>query len=353
MRKKILLVTFPIDLGSISFEKRFIEMFESCSEIDLEVYRFSANQNHIHPKSIFTLDYLKKIAGRILDSRSLQKAVRKANIEERKVLFNGISPALFAYPAIQHGNSYIVTDWTRKLYASIWGHSGSPSWLTFIHKKVLNSQRYIFGLTDAVISQIEMDYDVPQRKLKRVKLPFASDLKLFGPNANRTDDDMRILFVGGDFERKGGDVLVDWFTKNHQPGLRMTMLTRAVRKSHSKISFVSDVQYGQAKHIEIFRNHDIFVLPTTCDAYPSVIGEAACAGLAVLTTKTALGSPEIIESERNGYICNSQKDLIENLNRLIGNKLLVKQMKENSRKLMEAKFEEQLVLSEYLNYMFE
>ncbi len=351
--KKILLVTFPIDLGSTSFERRLIKMFESCSDIDLSVYRFSVNQNHIHPNSIFTLDYARKFSGRILDSRELQKAVRQANAEGRRVLFNGVSPALFAYPAIQSSNSYIVTDWTRKLYSSIWGHSGSPAWLTFIHKKVLNSQRYIFGLTNAVIDQIEKDYEVPQAKLKKTRLPFASDLEMFSVNPERDDSEVRILFVGGDFRRKGGDILVGWFAKNYKPGLKMTMLTRQAVQAHPEVSFLSNIEYGQANHVEIFTSHDIFVLPTTCDAYPSVIGEAACAGLAVLTTKTALGSPEVVKDGFNGYISDSQADLTNRLNELVGNRPLIDQMKRNSRKLMERKFEAARVLNEYIDYMFE
>lgn len=223
--RKILLVTFPVDLESMSFEKRFVKMFKNCSDIDLKVHRFSANQNHVHPRSIFTLDYAKKILGRVVESRELQRAVRQANTEGRKVLFHGISPAVFAYPAIKPNNSYIATDWTRDLYASIWGHSGSPAWLTFIHKKVLNSQKYVFGLTNAVISQMEEDYDVPESKLKKVKLPFASDLNLFGSNYKQNDDELRILFVGGDFRCRGGDVLLDRFVNNDRSDLQMTTLT--------------------------------------------------------------------------------------------------------------------------------
>lgn len=353
MKKKLLLVTFPIDLGSTTFEKRFIKMFESCPNIDLKVYRFAANQNHIHPKSIFTLDYVKKFGKRIIDSKKLHKAIHQANTEGRKILFNGISPAVFAYPAIQHNNSYIVTDWTRKLFAPIWGHSGSPGWLTFIHKRILNSQKYVFGVTDAVIGQIERDYDVPKNKLKKVKLPFASDLNVFLPNPKREDNEIRILFVGGDFHRKGGDILLNWFVENYKPGLQMTMLTRKSMGIHPKIDFVNNVHYGESKHIEIFKNHDIFVLPTKCDAYPSVVGEAACAGLSILTTTNALGAPEIVINNINGYICSSQEELLNKLSELINNKPLVEQMKSNSRKLMEKEFESELVLSEYMTYIFE
>ncbi len=350
---KLLLVTFPIDLGSATFERRFIKMFERSPEIDLQVYRFAADQNQSNPPSMLTFGYMQKIGRRILDSIKLQQAVRQANSEGRKVLFGGVSPAVFAYPAIRHHQSYIVTDWTRKLFPPEWIHPSSPAWLTLIHKKVLNSQRYVFGITDAVITQISKDYKVPKSKLKKVKLPFASDLELFVPSPNREDSEVRILFVGGHFRRKGGDILLNWFVNNYKSGLQMTMLTGGSIDIHPKISFVENVHYGQARHVEIFRSHDIFVLPTRCDAYPSVIGEAACAGLAILTTRHALGSPEIVKDNINGYISHSPEELIDKLNELVGNKPLIEQMKTNSRKLMEWEFEEKSVLNEYIAHMFE
>ena len=41
-------------------------------------------------------------------------------------------------------------------------------------------------------------------------------------------------------------------------------------------------------HKFFFSSADIFILPTYRDAYPIVLGEAAAAGLAIITTKYAL-----------------------------------------------------------------
>jgi glycosyltransferase involved in cell wall biosynthesis len=354
MHKKLLLVTFPVDLGNKTLEERLSKLFKSCSEIDFKVYRFSPNENAIHPTSTFSLNYGKKFGKRLIASFELHKAVRQANKEGRKVLFHGVSPALFAYPATKHESSYIVTDWTRKLYEPILGDSSSPPWLTFIHKKIFHSQKYIFGLTDAVINQIAKDYHVSINKLRKAKLPFTSDLNLFVASPNREDNEVRILFVGGDFYRKGGDVLLNWFVNNYKPGLQMTMVTREpTMQTHPKVTFEKNVQYGQKKHIELFKNHDIFVLPTTCDGYPSVIGESACAGLAILTTKNALGAPEVVRDGINGYICSSQEELLNKLNTLITNKPLIESMKRKSRELMEKEFAPDAVLKEYITHIFE
>jgi glycosyltransferase involved in cell wall biosynthesis len=351
--KKLLLVTFPVDLGNTTYEKRFVSLFQGHPELDLKVFRFAPSPRNPHPNSIFTFDYVVLFLARLLESIRLQKAIREAHREGRKVLFHGVSTALFGYFATGQNRSYVVTDWTRKLYEPIWKSSGSPGWLTRIHREVLNAQRSVLGLTDAVVEQIAKDYAVPHSKLKKVKLPFCRDLELFSANNNFQDKEVRILFVGGDFQRKGGDVLLAWFKQHCNAELKMTMVTGASVETVPGVTIERNVQYGQPKHIELFKNHDVFVLPTNCDGYPSVLGEAACAGLAILTTKNALGASEIIQSGKNGYICESQMELLDKLTTLIKNKSLIVTMKQNSRKLMEENFSFSRVLNEYLQHIFE
>jgi glycosyltransferase involved in cell wall biosynthesis len=347
MKKKLLLVTFPVDLGNKTLAKRFIKLFEPF--LDLKVYSFIPNQNV--PDSF--LKYSTTVGKRFLGAFELQMQVREANQEGRNVLFHGVSPALFAYPAVNPRSSCIVTDWTRKLYEPIYDTKMSPPWLTFIHKQVLNSQKYVIGLTDAVVEEISKDYDVPRQKLRKGRLPFSADLELFVPSPNRNDGIVKILFVGGDFQRKGGDVLLEWFVKHPEPYLQMTMLTGHHPGHFENVTVQTNIQYGEPKHIELFKDHDIFVLPTKCEGYPSVIGEAACAGLAILTTKYALGAPEIIQNSVNGYICNSQEELLNQLSMLIQNKTLIESMKQSSRQIMEKKFATNLVLDDFMNCIFE
>ncbi len=349
---KLLLVTFPVDFGSTTYEQRFVNFFSDCPEIDLQVFRFAPSQNIPHPKSIFTFNYVRLLLGRLGNSLKLWKIIYQAKLEERKILIMGVSPAMFAYFATGQNNSHIVTDWTRKLYEPIWGSSGSPTWLTLIHEKILNAQISILGLTEVVVKEIERDYHVPSRNIKKVKVPFSVDLELFSPILQREDDEIRLLFVGGDFQRKGGDVLLKWFKKNYTSGLKMTMVTGFPVDNHPGISIEKDIHYGQPQHIDLFRSHDIFVLPTTCDAYPSVLGEAACAGLCILTTSKALGATEVIQHQINGYILDSQDDLLECLTKLIQDKEKIKLMKQNSRKFMEIEFSKEKVMNEYLECIF-
>mgnify|MGYP000497564025 FL=1 len=131
----------------------------------------------------------------------------------------------------------------------------------------------------------------------------------------------------------------------------MTMVTGFPLDDCPGLTIEKDVQYGQLKHINLFLSHDIFVLPTTCDAYPLVVGEAACAGLCILTTNKALGASEVIEHGKNGYIFDSQAELLECLTQLIEDREKIKLMKLNSRKFMETKFSKEKVIDEYIDYI--
>lgn len=348
MKNKLLLVTFPVDLGNTTLTTRFVKIFETY--VDLKIYAFNPQtKGHTSSKS----DYAQIFAKRLFSSYQLNQEVFKAQKEGRKILFQGVTPALFAYPASNSKSTYIVTDWTRKLYEPIFNHKFSNSFQTFIHQNIINSQKSILCLTDAVLNQIQNDYHTPVTKLKKAKLPFGYDLNLFTPSPIRDDNEIRLLFVGGRFAYKGGDILISWFKKQSNPNLKLTIVTKDNIENIPNVRIEKNIQYGDKKHIELFKNHDIFVLPTVCDGYPSVLGEAACSGLAVFTTKQALGAPEIIQNGINGYISNSGEELMNQLSQTVNNPDLIKSMKIKSREYMEKTFDEELVRKEYLNYIFE
>lgn len=260
---------------------------------------------------------------------------------------------MYAYPAIRNNSTYILTDWTRKLYDCFSTNiMSSPPWLTFIHRMVLNKQKYVIGLTNAVVEEIIKDYGIHRDKIKKAKFPFSYYLETFHPSVNRQDGEVRILFIGGDFYRKGGDILLQWFKQQNNPSLKLTIVTKSTVENYPEVTIKNNINCDQPEHAEIFKYQDIFVLPTNCDAYPLVLGEAACAGLAILTTKNALGAPEIVQQGVNGYICDSQEQLLKQLENMIVNKSLIESFKQASRSFMEKEFSSNLVINQFIEYIF-
>ena len=92
-----------------------------------------------------------------------------------------------------------------------------------------------------------------------------------------------ILFVGGDFERKGGPLLLEaWAALRDRADL--VLVTSAQVDSAPGIRVVRDATPGSKALIDAYANADIFCLPTLGDCTSVAVEEAMAAGLPVVTT---------------------------------------------------------------------
>lgn len=140
------------------------------------------------------------------------------------------------------------------------------------------------------------DYGIPAARIKVV--PPGVDLDLFKPRTTTHEGPVRLLFVGGDLARKGGldlleavgslgrEVEVDLVTGASLPATPLGATVRVHRglkpQSHTLV--------------QLFRDSDIFVLPTLGDCLPQAIAEAMACGVAVVSTPVGA----ITELVRNG-----------------------------------------------------
>lgn len=123
------------------------------------------------------------------------------------------------------------------------------------------------------------------------------------------------------------------------------MVTNADLPPHPGLTLLKGIRYGTPEHLQIMRDHDIFVLPTREDAGPQVIGEAAAAGLAVFTTQYALGAPHVIESGITGIIADSPEHCIESLEKYIKDSTGILEMRKRALVHMRNHFSEEAIVS--------
>lgn len=131
----------------------------------------------------------------------------------------------------------------------------------------------------------------------------------------------RVLFIGGDFPRKGGYELLDAWTAG-------AFHTRAALDIVSDWPIEGALPAGVTRHTGVrahtpewsdrWADADLFVLPTRNEAFGLVFQEAAAAGLpAIGTNENAI--PELIHHERTGLLVrkDNRDDLIAAMDRLI------------------------------------
>lgn len=327
-QNKLLYVSFPVDLGNRQYELRLVSLLSGIC--DLEVHRFNPATNHAN--------YLCVLWGRLKASFLLRKSIRQAWGDNRLVFIQGLSPALFAMPLTLKGRTSLVVDWTPTIYANL-----NKSLLSHVkrclYKLLIKKQKKIYCFTHSAINHLREDYGADESKLVYLPVPFCEDLTKFAPSDSEPNLHTKLLFVGGDIRRKGGDKLIDWFEYTNKRDISLTVVSgNCPNKPIANITYLDNINAGTEQHTKLFAEHDVLVLPTLADSYPVVLAEAAASGLAIVTTKFALGAPEIVDNGCNGFICDSQEEVFDQVLKIASNRELLDRMKRSSRTKMENDF---------------
>jgi glycosyltransferase involved in cell wall biosynthesis len=115
-------------------------------------------------------------------------------------------------------------------------------------------------------------------------------------NAGRTPQDpTRVLFVGGDFVRKGGPLLLECMRGTLGERCELDIVTQSEVPAMPHVRVHRDPGPNSPQLRDLFASADIFVLPTNADCLALVLMEAAAAGLPVVsTTVGALGEAFVL-----------------------------------------------------------
>jgi glycosyltransferase involved in cell wall biosynthesis len=115
----------------------------------------------------------------------------------------------------------------------------------------------------------------------------------------------RVLFVGGDLRRKGGDDLLAVWRDADLGRVAALDVVTGCAPDPSVLSAGVTVHLGVAVHspawVDLWRRADVFVLPTREEAFGIVFEEAAAAGLPAIGTRLN-AIPEIVTDEVTGLL---------------------------------------------------
>jgi glycosyltransferase involved in cell wall biosynthesis len=115
---------------------------------------------------------------------------------------------------------------------------------------------------------------------------------------------VRVLFVGGDFVRKGGDdLLAVWRDAGFGRAATLDLVTSAAPplEGLAGVRLHRSVRAYTPEWVDLWRTADVFVMPTRHEAFGTAFQEAAAAGLPRIGTRiTAV--PETIDDGRSGLL---------------------------------------------------
>lgn len=142
-----------------------------------------------------------------------------------------------------------------------------------------------FGYSPWVQESLINDYNVPASKVSVVSPGVDIDLWKMDRSSVPDKSGMDVLFVGTDFERKGGWELVQAFRETQSQNDRLHIVTKDPQPiDDPRITVYNNLTDANPKFVELYKNADVFAFPSHADTLGIVLTEALAAGLPVITT---------------------------------------------------------------------
>lgn len=112
---------------------------------------------------------------------------------------------------------------------------------------------------------------------------------------------LRLLFVGADFERKGGPLLLDVYRRHLRAMCTLDMVTKASLGPEPGVTVHTGFGPDDAGLQQLFNCADVLVVPTLADCFSMAAIEAMACGVPVITSSVG-GIPEIVLDGETGLL---------------------------------------------------
>ena len=320
-------------------------------DVDRDLVAVRSLQNLFHVLKLYGMDFLRQkrslraeFSSRTILVRTpyyyqqVKRAVAKWN-SGRKIWFSFQTQSLFdtSTRGIPH---FIYTDHTHLAnlrYPGFDSHTlFSPEWI-HLEKEAYHNAALIFTTAEFTSQSLVEDYGIPEQRIYCVHS---------GVNVDVPDRDLKrdyasknILFVGVEWERKGGPDLVETFCSLllQHPNARLTIVGCSPQIDHPNTHVVGRVPLQEMP--AYYQDASVFCLPSRVEPSASALTEAAAFGLPVVSTRIG-GTPQRVLHGETGYLIEpgDQKGLKAALSELLSDPVKCQTFGERGRQLVHENF---------------
>ena len=209
---------------------------------------------------------------------------------------------------------FVYTDTCFSTYVDVY-HQRSE-FLAADLKRICDSEarwlaraRQVFFGTHWALERAVADYQIPRSNFRAVGAGGSMPL----PDKDTYAGGMNFLFVSLDFERKGGRICAEAFSRVHTqfPEARLTIVGDRPPADIQELAGISyagflrkSVPAEFARLAELYASAFALVHPTMCDIQPLVISEAGYYGCPSIAARS-FGIPELIEDGLTGFLIDT------------------------------------------------
>jgi glycosyltransferase involved in cell wall biosynthesis len=265
--------------------------------------------------------------------RVLTNFKRQARLDA--LFFHTQVTAVLAQDWMRRIPSIISLDATPRQYDSLgetYAHNRGPEWLEQqkwrLNRDCYRAAKQLVTWSEWTKKGLIDEYQVPAEKITVIPPGVNINewaLSVVGQALNwptlelpvgRSDSStdrqtVRILFVGGDLKRKGGQLLLEAFRalrrdtegrkRKATPAVELHLVTRDIIPPEYGVFVYNHMQPNSPELKALYLNSHIFCLPTYGDCLPMVLSEAGAVGLPLVSTRVA-AIPEIVRDDETGLL---------------------------------------------------
>ena len=206
-------------------------------------------------------------------------------------VFNTQVPASLGFQWLNKMPYVVCTDITPIQFDKMGRHYGhEQDKIGFVadakhrtNMRMFDNAKRILPWSNWTAKSLIEDYDVAPERIQ--VLPPGVDITTWKPDNNQRLSVLpRILFVGGDFERKGGNLLLEAFRKLPRNSAELHIVTQDKLTPEPGVMIYSNMRPNSLELTKLYQSCHIFCLPTHAEAFGIVAVEASAAGLPLVTS---------------------------------------------------------------------
>ncbi|WP_439503614.1 glycosyltransferase family 4 protein [Methylophaga sp.] len=204
-----------------------------------------------------------------------------------------------------------VTDATPSFLEEFYNWPIKPE--AYVQEKIaIEAATAVVYSSKFMANRAKLEYSTKNSDENKFKVvPFGLNLEgipEFIPDKN-VSGKINLLFVGRDWKRKGGDLVIAIFKllKSKGHAVKLTIIGNNPEEAQLLEDIViipyidKSVPEQKKKYFDILSEAHFLILPTRADCTPMVIAEANAFGTPVITTNVG-GIPTLVEEGKNGFL---------------------------------------------------
>ena len=238
--------------------------------------------------------------------RGLRRLAQRTELDA--IFFHTQVPAMLAPDWVRRVPSVLSVDATPRQYDELgehYGHEvGRPAierWKSRALRRRLDDAAHVVTWSDWAKQGLIDDYAVPEEHITVVPPGVSVSDWRSADRKTQESTPVRMLFVGGDFERKGGLLLLEAFRRVRDRGVELHLVTKDNVAAEPGVHVHNDLRPNSVELRSLFVACDIFALPTYGDCLPMVLSEAGASGVATISTRVG-AIPEVVVDGVTGLL---------------------------------------------------